>query len=433
MRLLMISIGQDILREGSVTQMRHFKYGKICDSLDIVVLHTKRHICLHRQETEHHARLRQSEADETARTGKKIPLAPFIKGGNNGNVRIYASGGKNKIISFFRACALAGRIAKEHKIDLITTQDAGYAGLIGYCLKKKFKVKLNVQIHGQEEKLFNKILLFPFRKKIIKNADSVRVVSEWLKRWVMKKYRVRAEKIFKIPIYSQEKKLRNLEIKKLDPVDERRASIRNYLPAEVSTCACLNADRLMRIRELGDADINGGIFTILTVGRLVKVKNIKLQIEALADVVKIFPDVKLIIVGDGTEKENLQKLASKLKLDDSVEFAGWQKDLAPYYENADLFLLTSNNEGWGMVVIEAMSAGCPVIMTDVGCAGEIVKNEENGIVIHIGDKKALIAAISEMITNKEKRAMFAEKGVKAVNILPNGEETLKMYGEMWNL
>ncbi len=113
MHILMISIGKDILCEGSSTQKRHFEYGKICESLDIIVLGN-------------YTKLHQTEHDPPFPS-----TGGHIKGGNNENVKIYAAGGNNKISRFFRACALAGEIAKNNKIDLVTTQDAVYTGLIG--------------------------------------------------------------------------------------------------------------------------------------------------------------------------------------------------------------------------------------------------------------------------------------------------------------
>ncbi len=254
------------------------------------------------------------------------------------------------------------------------------------------------------------------KKKIIKNADSVRVVSERLKEWVVDKYGIANDRIFVIPIYTEyESGIKNHES------GIKNQGLRNNLLAQAGE---------MKKLEIRNWKLEKN-FTILTVGRLVKVKNIKLQIEAMADVIKIFPDVRLVIVGDGPEKEKLHRLANRLKLKDKVEFKGWQEKVKPYYENADLFLLTSNSEGWGLVVVEAMKFGLPVIMTDVGCAGEVIKNEKNGIVIPIKDKKALIAAISEMIANKEKREVFAEKGLETVNKLPDKEETLGLYRRMW--
>lgn len=373
MRILMISLDQKILEEGSVAQARHFEYGKICDELHIVVLHAN-------QPQSFDGAQRECESEST----RKLSFSQQEKISEkiHSNVRIYGVKGKNKIFRLWDGYKKAKAIVESGKPHLaspskgeetkfvVTTQDAGFTGLLGYLLKKNYGVKLNIQIHGQEEKLFNKILLFPFQKLIIRNADSIRVVSERLKNLVVGEYGVDTAKIYVISIYSEfAGKLRNLKF-------------------EIRNCESIK------------------YFNILTVGRLVKVKNIKLQIEALAEVIKIFPNIRLVIVGDGHEKNNLQKIAKRLKVEDKVEFAGWQDNVADYYKKADLFLLTSNSEGWGMAAMEAMAAAVPVIMTDVGCAGEILKNEENSLIIPINDKKSLIAAICTMITDVEKKKDF---------------------------
>jgi len=110
----------------------------------------------------------------------------------------------------------------------------------------------------------------------------------------------------------------------------------------------------------------------LTVSRLVPVKNIFLQLESLAEIIKDHSQVVLTIVGDGPERERLQQLAKDLGIGDKVKFVGLVDNPDSFYASADAFLLTSNKEGWGLVVIEAGSFGLPVIMTDVGCAGEVV-------------------------------------------------------------
>ena len=81
--------------------------------------------------------------------------------------------------------------------------------------------------------------------------------------------------------------------------------------------------------------------------------------------------------------------------------------LFSYYKTADLFLLTSNYEGYGRSVIEAMTAGLPVVMTDVGLAREIVINGENGVVVPVGDTKAIVDSIGSLIDDRGKETDLA--------------------------
>ncbi len=132
--------------------------------------------------------------------------------------------------------------------------------------------------------------------------------------------------------------------------------------------------------------------------RLTKEKNIGMAIKAMKGVIKQYPETGLIIVGDGPEKNKLKAESRKLKA--NVVFENWTDDLASFYKTADLFLLTSNYEGYGRTVIEAMVANCPVVMTDVGIAGEIIKDGYSGLVVPVGNAKKLEEAILRMAGDK---------------------------------
>ena len=96
------------------------------------------------------------------------------------------------------------------------------------------------------------------------------------------------------------------------------------------------------------------------------------------------------------------------------------------------FLLTSNYEGWGLAIIEAASFGLPIIMTDVGCAGEIIKNEESGIIIPVGDKKALAAAMTKLIQNKNFGKKWASKPKERRYHYQINEQNLVLYKKSFN-
>ena len=105
--------------------------------------------------------------------------------------------------------------------------------------------------------------------------------------------------------------------------------------------------------------------------------------------------------------------------------------MASYYKSADLFLLTSNYEGWGLAVVEAMAAGCPVVMTDVGCAGELVAPGQTGLVAPVGEKNGLSLAINEMAANRRLREEIKNKARLAVKNLPNKDDYLARYKKSW--
>ena len=111
---------------------------------------------------------------------------------------------------------------------------------------------------------------------------------------------------------------------------------------------------------------------VLMVSRLEREKNIPLAIFAMKDVVKKYPKTGLVIVGDGSERKALESKVKSLKLKDIVIFDGWKskETIYSYYKTADLFLITSDYEGYGMTIIEALTSGLSVLSTDVGVARE---------------------------------------------------------------
>lgn len=141
-------------------------------------------------------------------------------------------------------------------------------------------------------------------------------------------------------------------------------------------------------------------FYILMVGRLAREKNYGLALEVMREVVKNF-NALLVIVGEGPER-------AELKSQINVKLEGFVENPSGYYRSADIFLLTSNYEGYGLVVIEALQNGLPVIMSDVGVAGEIVKNGENGVIAPVGDKAKFLEAITRVKNDKEFLARLRE-------------------------
>ena len=131
---------------------------------------------------------------------------------------------------------------------------------------------------------------------------------------------------------------------------------------------------------------------ILTVGTMKAVKNHALLLRAFARLDR--PDARLMFVGDGTGREALLSLARDLGVVDRVIFAGFQLDPTPFYETADLFVLSSNYEGFGNVIVEALSCGTPVVSTDCPSGpAEILKNGRWGRLSPVGDAEALAKAM----------------------------------------
>lgn len=127
----------------------------------------------------------------------------------------------------------------------------------------------------------------------------------------------------------------------------------------------------------------------LYVGRLVEVKNLKMLIE----VFNHLPELHLNLIGFGEQEAELKQLAKE-----NVHFLGAvaNKQLSSYYQQADVFILPSNSEVWGLVIEEALNNGTPIIVSDkVGCRDDLV-TEETGLVFNAGNHESLIQAIEKI-------------------------------------
>ena len=188
----------------------------------------------------------------------------------------------------------------------------------------------------------------------------------------------------------------------------------------------LNEDKVKRVEKPANQS-----FIFLTVGRLVRVKNIEMQIRTLAQLGN--RNWGLWIVGDGSEKNALSNLAYKLGVAEKIKFFGQQdhSSLFRLYQLADCFLLTSLEEGWGLAVAEAAYFGLPIIMTDVGCAGEFIKDNYNGRVIKPGDHADLLKVVEEIIRDKDLSLRLGENAKQSFKDLPNQEVVLELYLKSW--
>lgn len=156
-----------------------------------------------------------------------------------------------------------------------------------------------------------------------------------------------------------------------------------------------------------------------------------MQVNALANIVKKYSNVELWIVGEGEEKEKLLNLCYALRVTRYAKFLGWQSNVNEFYGKADAFLLTSHSEGWPLVIVEAASFSLPIIMTDMGSAGELIKNNESGLVIPLDDQQKLEECMMKLIKDSELRKKLGENARQAVLNLPSKEEILMMYKKSW--
>lgn len=139
-------------------------------------------------------------------------------------------------------------------------------------------------------------------------------------------------------------------------------------------------------------------YRIVTVGTLKEQKNHALLLKAFAQLP--FTDSRLMLVGKGHLEESLRALAHQLGITDRVIFAGFHPNPAVFYKTADLFVLSSDYEGFGNVIVEALSCGLPVVSTDCPSGPrEILVDGKYGTLVPVGDANALAKAMTEALMN----------------------------------
>jgi len=152
--------------------------------------------------------------------------------------------------------------------------------------------------------------------------------------------------------------------------------------------------------------VDGRPLTVLCVARLYRRKGIDSLISAWSDVVAKNRKAVLRIVGDGLEGKSLRKLAAKNRLPESIIFEGdvrSRSEMARLYANADIFCLPSLHETFGLVYLEAMAAGLPVVALNSTAVPEVVRDGIDGILIEPGDTENLAKTISNLLDDTETR------------------------------
>jgi glycosyltransferase involved in cell wall biosynthesis len=155
-----------------------------------------------------------------------------------------------------------------------------------------------------------------------------------------------------------------------------------------------------------------GVPVVLFVGRLSRVKGVDSLLKAFSRVAGQ-REARLVVLGEGDEKAGLRRLSSDLGLDSKVHFLGYKENPYKYMKNATLFVLPSLYEGFGIVLVEAMACGIPVVATkSYKGIEDIVADEKSGLLVPVGDENALASAIIRLLDDSGLRALLAEEGKK---------------------
>lgn len=366
MHILTIGTDEKLFDPDSAVAKRVREYGLLAGSLDVIVL--------------------------TTRSYPRVDLSP--------EVRVYATGSLTRLIAPRDAARIARRLP--HHFDLVSVQDPFDSGLAGVAISREFGAPLHVQVHTDlfsaeyyRLSFLNKVRV-QIARYVFRYADCVRVVSERVKR--------------------------NLE---------RASVLKRDTPVSVLPI-WVDIQKMVRTPVAGDVRAQYPQFEtlFLMASRLTREKNIEMAIRAFGELVEEFPKAGLLITGEGPMQSSLKKLVVKMGLEKSVIFVPWTQELSAYYKSADAFVLSSDFEGYGMTLIEAAAAGCPVVTTDVGCVGDVL-GTDRVLVSAVRDERGLLASMRSVTRDPARAKALARMTQTYLARSSSHEEYLEKYKESW--
>lgn len=170
---------------------------------------------------------------------------------------------------------------------------------------------------------------------------------------------------------------------------------------------------------------SGSEFILITVCRLVKIKNLYALIDSVGKIVPKHPFIRLWIVGDGPERLSLENYTEQKGLCEMVCFWGFREDVNSFLSRADIFVLPSFSEGSPVSLAEAMAVGLPSIVTQIGGASEILGSLENGVLIDPFKPNSLTSAIENIITMDDSKRRKMGNNAKIESLKFSIENYLK--------
>ncbi|AEH07275.1 glycosyltransferase family 4 protein [Methanothermococcus okinawensis] len=311
---------------------------------------------------------------------------------------------KIQLLPFITSMSIALlKLTKKYNFDIINPHWAIPSGFLATSLINSKKIPIVTTIYGADIALtINKysFLRYILRKSLL-YSNKVVSISTFTKKFTLDNLENIPKEHIEVIVYG---------------VDEK--FFENYDPNEYMSSK------------------SSGKYTIMTCGRLVKRKGINYLIESMKEVLRVFPESKLIIAGDGPEKNNLIRLSQKLNISKNVEFLGAvsEEELIKSYKSCDLFVLPSivdssgDTEGLGLVLVEAMALGKPVIGTNVGGIPDIIpKNANYGYLVNQKDPNELSEKIIKILSNDETRLKMGINARKTAEHKFRWENIAKKY------
>lgn len=178
-------------------------------------------------------------------------------------------------------------------------------------------------------------------------------------------------------------------------------------------------------------DLQNSDVVIGCVARLSPEKGHMVLLRAFQKVISRHPFARLVIVGDGEERERLQHLVATLSIGHFVRFLGLRADVPEVLGACDLFTLPSIQEGFPMVILEALAAGKAVIASEVGAIPDVIRHGDTGLLVPPGDADALADALCLLIEDQKARRRLGQSGHKLVREVYDFERTVGQYDDLY--
>lgn len=278
----------------------------------------------------------------------------------------------------YLSCAKVGKILREHKIEIIHTHNTQpfIDGTIGALM-----AGVKTIIHTDHARHFPDKRRYMIAERMASYfAYKVVGVSEHTTDNLIKYERIPAAKLTTIH----------------NGIDGSRFNIR--------------INKAVKKKALGISSRGGPIIGLGV--RLSEQKGITYLLKALVEVKKTFPNISLVIAGDGPVEQDLKREALTLNLQKNVLFLGPRQDIPEILKLLDLYVLPSLWEGMPLVLLEAMAAGCPVLATDVGGVSSVIKHGTNGSIVKPRDPQMLAGEMVRLLSNDSIRRGYAGSGLK---------------------
>lgn len=313
------------------------------------------------------------------------------------NFTVYPTNSRTRIHMLYDAMRIGIRIIQQTPQArwVVSSQDPFETSLVGRVISWCTKAKHHVQVHGdnfgdtswRRESILN-YARYLFGWYIVRTSMRIRVASHRIQASLVQKG-VKENCIHVLPIRPE-------------------------------------LDRFLTIEHMYRKQPP---YTFIYVGRFAPEKNIERIVRSFKYVIDRFPNTYLRLIGEGVLTKSIQSHIRERRLEAYVTIEPWNEHIEKSMNDADALVLASHHEAYGLVLVEAMAIGLPVITTDVGCVGEVVRDGEHGIVVRDTDDTSYAHALCTLLENPLLVEKYGRSAKEVARTL--GEQTEDAYQNAW--